>query len=105
MAATIPAIELAHHRHPPRVRRPDRETHTGNAVLLQQLGAQAAAQVAVIAFGEEVEVQLAKQGTEGVRVFGFLLAARPLDAQAVGRALGQLQLEEPLGIAARHRSQ
>ncbi|MNZ07867.1 hypothetical protein D3C78_246570 [compost metagenome] len=105
MATAVPAVELAHHRHPSGVRRPDREAHAGNAVLLHQLGAQAAAQVAVIAFGEEVEVRFAEQGPEGVRVLGFLLAAGPLDAQAVGRAFAQLQLEEPVGIGACHRPQ
>ncbi|MCY1519870.1 hypothetical protein D9M68_546340 [compost metagenome] len=105
MAAAIPAIEFAHHRHPSGIRRPDSETHAGNSILLQQLGAQAAAQVTVVAFVEEVEVHFAQQGTEGVRVLGYLLGAGPADAQAIGAALRQVALEQAVRVGARHHAE
>ncbi len=84
MSATVPDIEVAHHRHPPSIRCPHRKTHTLHAVDAGHLGTEAAAEVAVIAFGEQVQVHFTEQQLlEAIRVFRDLLATRPLDFQQV----------------------
>ncbi|MCY1400797.1 hypothetical protein D9M71_158990 [compost metagenome] len=103
MAAAVPVVEAADHRHPSRVRRPHGEAHAGDAVLLQQLRAEAGAEVAVVALGEQVQIGLAEQRAEGVGVLGFVLALRPADAQAIGHPLRQAQAEQPLGVFPLHR--
>src|SRR5690606_22628445 len=80
MAAPVPAVEVAHHRDPPCVRRPERETHASDAIDTDALGAQAVAQIAMIALAEQVGVHLTQQWTEAVGIFGFLLTAGPADA-------------------------
>jgi hypothetical protein len=55
MAAPVPDVEIADHRDPPGIRCPHGETHAIDAIDGLQLGAEATAQIAVIAFGEQVQ--------------------------------------------------
>jgi len=73
--------------------------------MLHRRGAQAAPQLAVIALGEQVQIGVAQQRAEGIGVFGFLHAARPVNAQAIALRLGQRQFEQPVRVAAVHASQ
>ncbi len=95
MPTAIPDIEVTHHRDPPGIGRPHRETHAGDAVHRGQLGSQATAEVAVIAFGEQVQVHFAKQRPEAVGVFADLFATGPLHTQEVGPGLGKMPGEQP----------
>ena len=67
------------------------------------MGAQAIAQLAVIAFGKQVQVHFPEQLAEAVGVFGDLLAAGPLDLQQValaGREMPDKQAGNRGGIQA-----
>ena len=61
MAAAVPAVEITDDRDAPCVRRPDREAHTGDVVDAHDLRAQTAAELEVIALGEQVDVELTEQ--------------------------------------------
>ena len=99
MATAIPDIEVAHHRNTPGVRRPYGEAHTLHAIDRGHLRAQAVAEVAVIAFGKQVQVHFPQQQLlEAVRVFGDLFATGPLDLQQVGLATAEMPDKQ-----ARHR--
>src|SRR3569623_480773 len=91
MSSAVPQVEVAHHQHTPRIRRPHREAGPGHAVYVHRIGSQAAAQLEMPSFGQQMHVELAQQQAEAVRVFGnlHLFAAvrrRPGDAQAVRHA-------------------
>ena len=47
-----------------------------------------------------MQVDVAQQRPEGIRVLGFLHRARPLDAQQVGGAIGHGALEEAVRLGA-----
>src|SRR5665213_2445198 len=49
--APVPGIEVADYRNAPRVRRPDGKTHTRHAVHHHRMRAEAAREIAVLAFG------------------------------------------------------
>ncbi|MNB99514.1 hypothetical protein D3C75_468000 [compost metagenome] len=83
MAAPVPDVEITDHRHPPGIGCPHRETHTVDAVHGLELGTEARTEVAVIAFGKQVQIHVAQQGAEAVRVFGRLLATGPTGAQQI----------------------
>lgn len=95
VTAPVPAVEIADHRDAHGVRRPDREAHALHAFVTGQLRAQAGGQLAVVAFGEQVQVEFAEQRPEGIGVFAFLHAVRPVHAQAVARRQAlQVALEQ-----------
>ncbi len=87
MARGVPAVEAAHHRHAPRIGRPAGEAHAINAVDGHGLRAQAAAELAMVAFRDQVQVHLAQQQAEAVRILGLLHRGRPVDAHAVAGGL------------------
>ncbi|MCY1352859.1 hypothetical protein D9M69_391830 [compost metagenome] len=112
VARLVPAVELADHGHAPRVWRPHREAHAVDAVHALPLRAQALAQLEVAALGNQVQVQLAQQQAEGIRVGAALLGAvRPGHADAVvrrrGAALfaGQARGEDAAGMQPFHLGQ
>ena len=100
MPAPVPDVEITDHRNPSGIRRPDRKTHAVDAVDLGHLGAETAAQVTMVAFGEQVEIHLAEQRPEAVGVFADLLPRRPLDTQQIGLALGEMTDKQPRHISA-----
>ncbi|MNH11885.1 hypothetical protein D3C79_714130 [compost metagenome] len=102
VAAAIPVVEVTHHRHPPRVRRPHRETHAVDPIDLDRLGAEAPGQVAVVAFGEQVQVHVAQLRAKAVGVFGDLLATGPADLQQVRVCLIEVRGEQPRQAALLH---
>jgi len=100
MPATVPDIEVAHHRDPPRIRRPHGEAHTLNAIDAGHLGPQATAEIAVITFSEQVQVHFTEQQLlEAVRVFGDLFTAGPLDFQQVRLPGLELPDKQPRDLA------
>ena len=91
MATAIPQVEVAHHRHPLRGRRPHCKTGAGNAGYGHRLGAQAAAQTVMHAARQQAEFMVAQQQAERVRVFGLVngfiaFVIGPPDAQPVSLA-------------------
>ncbi|MNM98353.1 hypothetical protein D3C81_1108820 [compost metagenome] len=102
VAAAVPVVEIAHHRHPPGVRRPHREAHAVDAISLDRLGAEAPGQVTVVAFGEQVQVHVAQLRAEAVGVFGDLLATGPADLQQVRVCLIEVRGEQPRQAALLH---
>lgn len=102
MAAAIPVVEITHHRHPPGIRRPDRETHTVDAIDLSRLGTEAPGQIAVIAFREQVKVHVTQLRAKAVGVFGNLFATGPDDMKLVGLCLIEVRTEQPRQAALLH---
>ena len=69
--AAVPVVPVAHHRHAVRVRRPHGEGGALDAVFpVVRAGARAELlpEAVVIALGEEVQVQLAEDRAEAIRV-------------------------------------
>jgi hypothetical protein len=65
MFLRIPVVELADHRDVARIRRPHREARAAPPVGAQRLCAQATAELAVPAFGDQVQVEFAEFGRQG----------------------------------------
>ena len=87
VAATVPIVEAADHRDAARIGRPDREAYALDALDRLGLRAEDAAKVPMPALVEQVEVEIAEERPEAVGVLGLLHgAARPGDAQRIGRA-------------------
>ena len=66
----IPAVEVADDADPPRGGGPDGETDAGTSVHAPQMGAELVIYVQVGALAEQVEVEVAQQRREGVRIGG-----------------------------------
>src|SRR5690606_26373831 len=73
----------------------DREADARHAISHPGLGAKAAAEPAVIALVEQVDIHLAQLGTEGIGVLGLLQAAAPVDTQAIGLGLPEFGHKQP----------
>src|SRR5690606_8672288 len=84
MAAAIPVIETPHHRYPACIGCPHGEPHALYTVNFHRLRAEHAANLAVIAFAEQVHVHFAQLRAEAERVFGDLLSPGPAYFQQVG---------------------
>ena len=96
MAAAVPVVEAADHRHTPCARCPDGEAGAGHAVDLGRVRAELFIRPVMRAFGQQPEVHLAEQGREAVGVFHHLVMAAPVDVELVDQpvfALGQGGLE------------
>ncbi len=94
MAARVPRIEVADHRHPLGVGRPDREAHTLDAVDGHDVGAERLGQAEMPALVEQMQIELAQQRTEGIGILGFLHCLRPLYAQQIGRGVRYRPFEQ-----------
>src|SRR5438067_10001502 len=111
MAPPVPGIEIADHRNAARVRRPHGKAHAGHAVDRIDGRADTLRQIPMRAFGEEMEIHVAEDWSEGIRVFGFLQRLWPFDPEQVIRAareradeqaamLDLLQTAEPFAAVA-----
>ncbi len=89
VAARVPGVEIADHRHAGGVGRPHREAGTAHAIDFDHVGAERVGQLQVVAFGYQVQVEIAELRAERVGVLGVLLAAGPADAQPVAAVVGQ----------------
>jgi hypothetical protein len=85
MAAAIPRIEVADHRHAPRIRRPYGKAHARHAVHFHRARAEAFEYCVRVAAGETAQRLVAENGAERIRILDFLHGAMPVDAQAIGR--------------------
>ena len=74
--------------------------HAIHAVDAVERGAESFGQVPMRAFREKMQVDIAEQRREGIRVFGLLYRVAPVDAQTVGLLAGT---DEDLGIADRQQ--
>jgi hypothetical protein len=84
VATAVPVIEVTDDADPLRVRRPDGESRSGDAVDFAEVRAEALEGPQVRAFGEQPDVHLAEYRPETIGIIGFLNAVFPGDAQAVG---------------------
>src|SRR5689334_7028520 len=94
MAALVPGIEVADDRDAARIRRPDREANTLDITEPHRQGAEAGGELLMASFREEVKIDVAQQGAEGVGIFGDLDATGPFDAQYIRLARNEA-VEKP----------
>ena len=103
MAAAIPAVEVPDHRDPQRVGRPDGKSHPGDAGDVHRLGTEAAPELEMIALGQQIDIQLAEQQTERIRVLGGLRhPTGPMDPQPVGRRRSEASGKQSLRLDRPH---
>ena len=108
-AAAVPVVEVADDADAAGAGGPDGEGHAGDAIDLARVGAQLLVIAQMGAFGQQMNVQLAKHVAEAIGVLELLGRQRILGAQAVAEALlaiGQHRQEEAvlmdaLGLARR----
>ena len=75
VAPAVPAVEVADHRDPGGIRRPDREMHAGHAGMLDRMRAQPLPQAPVRALADQVVVEVAQHRRIAVGVVDFPGAA------------------------------
>src|SRR5690606_22670592 len=90
----VPVIETAHHRNTSGIGRPDGETDALHTLDLHDLRTKDAGQFPMVAFGEQIEIHLTQLRTEAVRIFGYMHATRPADAQQIGLRMRQPREEQ-----------
>ncbi len=102
VAPPVPGIEMADHRNPPRVGRPDGKGGAVDALMRPGVRAEAVIHFLVPALAEQILVKFAHDRTESIRIEGVpLMPQRVAHAQAVGEGLaapGQARVEEALGV-------
>ncbi len=102
MDAAIPAIEIAHHAHAVRVRRPDREIDAVHSADVAQLRAELLPELEIVALGKEMQIHLAHDRPVAIRVARHLLALVPRDHAhlviQLPRFPRQHRLEKTLGM-------
>ena len=106
MVATIPAVEITEHRHTAGVGSPEAELHPGHPVVADGMGAHPLPDVVVVAFGEQMAVELAHPFVvEGPGVVGFMLDAAPKHPHPVAAAwiVIEIRLEDPVVVGVGHR--
>ena len=100
VAAPVPGVEVADHRNAPRIGRPHREAHARHAVDHHRVRAQAVGEIAMLPFGQQIDVEFAEQRPERIRVLGLLDRAAPVDPQPIG-AGDRRWTDEEAGLAHR----
>ena len=83
MAAAIPVVEIANHRHPARIRRPDGKMHAVRPFMPDRMGAHLVKQAQMRAFGDEIVIHRAKNRPIGIGIVDFP------GADGVGRGVAQ----------------
>ncbi len=68
MDAAIPAVEIAHHAHALRIRRPDREINAVHAADLAQLRAEFLLELEMIALRKKMQIHLAHDRAVAIRI-------------------------------------
>ena len=68
MRSTVPAVEIAHHAYPLRVRRPYREATAGHALALGQMSAKRAPSLVQTAGVEQEQIMIRNLGGKRVRI-------------------------------------
>ena len=96
VAPRVPDVEVAHHRHRARIRRPHREPHAVHPVDRGDARSQVRGELEMPALVEQVQIELAEQRSEGVGILGLLHRARPRDAQHIGFRAGDATDEQPV---------
>src|SRR6185503_11427599 len=104
VAPNVPVVELAGDGDAFRIRRPNREAHTGNAVGVGQVGAEAPPSLMQGAFRVKVELGVGELRTEAVGVVDFDFPFVPeADTEAiVTRLTVEGPAEKPLRVLLRH---
>ncbi|MNX69897.1 hypothetical protein D3C86_1011320 [compost metagenome] len=95
MTATVPDVEVTDYRYSFGIWRPYGEAHTVDAVHGHQLCTEGAAQIPVIALGEQVQIHVAEQWAEAVGIFGGLFATGPAGPQQIRLRPVEVPDEQP----------
>src|SRR5690242_21088528 len=77
MPSLVPLIEVAHHAHYRRVRRPDRKTHTGHSVVPRDVRPQRSKTFEVGPLAVQINVEVADQRRESIGVFQIYAGPAP----------------------------
>src|SRR5690606_13022361 len=83
----------------------DGETDALHTLDLHDLRTKHAGQFPMVAFGEQIEIHLTQLRTEAVRIFGYMHATRPADAQQIGLRMRQPREEQARDLPLLHRSE
>ncbi len=104
VAAAVPAIEVADDGDAPRVRRPHREVHAGDAFVHERMRAEPVVEHRVRALADEPVVERPQHRAEGVRVVDRPRAvAHSRRAGGSACAAGSGPSKKPAGVALRER--
>ncbi len=102
--AAVPEVERTHHAHAFRIRRPHGESRAGQPVERGRMRAELVVDRVVVAFAEQVEVEVGELRREEIRVvLGRLGAAAIPDLQAIGMqrpAIRHPAFEQPARVDA-----
>src|SRR6185437_10747627 len=109
MAAAIPQIEVADDADAARIRRPDDEGDAVDAFHLYRMGAELVVELQVIAFAEQIEVEVGQYRREAIGILELDLLLAVARAQAVllaanraGEQAGRIELGQFALAAVRH---
>ena len=83
VAPSVPEIEVADDADALRIRRPHHESHALDAVQHQGMGAELVVEAQVIAFAEEIQVEIGQNRREAVGVFQLDLVVAEAGTQPV----------------------
>ncbi len=102
MAASVPIVEIADDADTPRVRCPDREGDAGDTADRTRVRSERIPEPKVRSLGDEVDVHVAENRPEAVRVLDLLAAVRGFDDERIieGRSIRQMGFEEAVAADA-----
>ena len=84
----VPPVGVADQAHAPRVRRPDREGHSGHPLVVDDPSPQPAPELAVLTLADQVQVEVAEGRPEAIGVVHLPAAEGAATPEAVARQLG-----------------
>src|ERR1700733_12362041 len=88
MPPTVPRIEIADHSDALGIRCPNSEAHAVDPAKRYALRAEGLRQFEMASLIKQMQVKLAQQQTEGIRILGLLDRIRPRDTETVRYAFG-----------------
>ena len=101
--ARVPEVRVADHADTQRIRRPDAEGGSGDALVLDDASAEDSPELAVRAFADQVEVKFAKGRPEPVRILLLPFAFVVVEADSIARLAGRdACLEQAGGMQTAH---
>jgi hypothetical protein len=105
MAAPIPVVEIADHRNPACIGRPDSKMHAVRALVADGVGSHLVEQAQMRAFSDEIVIHRAQHGPVGIGVVNFPGAGRIgcRIAQRLARCDGETPFEQATDCAGRSR--
>src|SRR4030095_7261796 len=100
VATAIPAVEVAHHAHSARIRRPHGKRDTRSAANFGEVGSELFVSFQVGSFGEKVQIKVRQDGPERIGIFKFVdVSGSVSDLQTITKQLAtarKQRLKDPL---------